>query len=270
MATVKSQEGYKEGYNNNTKYGAWYGLNYQPWCAMGLSWCIARYGSDASAKLGKFASCSAWARWGMNQGIWHAGYSGIRAGDIVFYTFSHVELVRGVTTSTILTYGFNTSSGEIGSQRNGDGVYARTRKKNSQIWGYIRPRYAAPKPKPPVPAGKRSVTTFQTMLEFSTRQRDGEWGPITDARAMLVRNAARNAKGSLSGFSKANIRLVQAIVDTTADGVWGKNSRAKMKIFVKVLQKFLNTVMGTKLAIDGDWGAKTDKVFLAFRKKYHR
>ena len=34
-----TQIGYCEGDNNDTKYGAWYGLNNNPWCAMFISWC---------------------------------------------------------------------------------------------------------------------------------------------------------------------------------------------------------------------------------------
>ena len=34
-----SQLGYTEGPNNDTKYGDWYGLPNQPWCAMFVSWC---------------------------------------------------------------------------------------------------------------------------------------------------------------------------------------------------------------------------------------
>ncbi len=36
---AKTQIGYREGENNDTKYGTWYGLPNQPWCAMFVSWC---------------------------------------------------------------------------------------------------------------------------------------------------------------------------------------------------------------------------------------
>ena len=32
------------GYGNFTKFGAWYGLNGQPWCDMFLSWCADHVG----------------------------------------------------------------------------------------------------------------------------------------------------------------------------------------------------------------------------------
>lgn len=60
---AKSELGYREGPNNCTKFGAWYGMNYNPWCAMFVSWCYAPYRKGfryawvpailADAKLGK-------------------------------------------------------------------------------------------------------------------------------------------------------------------------------------------------------------------------
>ena len=39
IGVALTQVGYRETYDNKTKYGAWYGLNYQPWCAMFVTWC---------------------------------------------------------------------------------------------------------------------------------------------------------------------------------------------------------------------------------------
>ena len=55
-----SQLKYKEGPNNDTPYGKWYGLNNNPWCAMFVSYCFFKAGEikkvAASSKKG-FASC---------------------------------------------------------------------------------------------------------------------------------------------------------------------------------------------------------------------
>ena len=37
MALCETEVGYTEGANNDTKFGKWYGLNHQPWCAMSAS-----------------------------------------------------------------------------------------------------------------------------------------------------------------------------------------------------------------------------------------
>ncbi len=34
---AKQEIGVQEGANNDTKFGKWYGLNNQPWCAMFVS-----------------------------------------------------------------------------------------------------------------------------------------------------------------------------------------------------------------------------------------
>ena len=51
-------EGYKEGANNNTIMGKWYGLNNQPWCAMFVSWCFNEVGlvhlTAAQSKKGRY------------------------------------------------------------------------------------------------------------------------------------------------------------------------------------------------------------------------
>ncbi len=63
---AKSQIGYKEGPNNNTMYGKWFGLNNQPWCAIFVSWCFDQAGlvSKVAAQTKKgFASCDAGLKW---------------------------------------------------------------------------------------------------------------------------------------------------------------------------------------------------------------
>ena len=48
MTTVvdvaRAEVGYQEGPNNDSKYGKWYGLNNQSWCAMFVSWCFNEVG----------------------------------------------------------------------------------------------------------------------------------------------------------------------------------------------------------------------------------
>lgn len=41
IATAEAQVGYREGKNNNNKYGAWFGANYQPWCCQFVCWVYA-------------------------------------------------------------------------------------------------------------------------------------------------------------------------------------------------------------------------------------
>lgn len=48
IGVAKTQLGYREGANNATKYGTWYGLPNQPWCAMFISWCARQAGIPTS------------------------------------------------------------------------------------------------------------------------------------------------------------------------------------------------------------------------------
>ena len=62
LAIALSQVGYKEKGKNNTKYGEWYGLNYNPWCAMFVSWCADKVGV-LDKLIPKYASSSVGYKW---------------------------------------------------------------------------------------------------------------------------------------------------------------------------------------------------------------
>ena len=134
---AKAEIGYTETGNNDTKYGNWYELNNQPWCAMFVSWCYdkAGLGAKVSAQSGKgFASCDAGLKWfAKNNKLIPVGQA--KAGDIAFFQFDvdaqpdHVGIVKWNNTALkyLQVIEGNTSSGKSGSQSNGDGVYLRKR-----------------------------------------------------------------------------------------------------------------------------------------------
>lgn len=144
---AKSEIDYEETGNNNTKYGKWFGLNNQPWCAIFVSWCYNRAALSelvsAQTKKG-FASCDAGFKWFTKRNkIIPVGQA--QAGDIAFFQFDkdaepdHVGIVaKNDGKKYIWTYEGNTSSGDKGSQANGDGVYLRKRP-YSLVMGIARP-----------------------------------------------------------------------------------------------------------------------------------
>lgn len=152
IAYEHTQVGYKEGANNNTKYGDWYGLNYQPWCAMFISYCAARTGNTDC--IPHFAACVVGVAWFRQRGLFDRANP--KPGDIVFYGpggGTHVETVIAATATALTTIGGNTNTN---GSPNGDGVYIRTRnnwQKNPYVYGFGHPAYTpAPKPTPaPVP-----------------------------------------------------------------------------------------------------------------------
>jgi hypothetical protein len=134
---AKIQLGYQETGNNNTKYGKWYGLNNQPWCAMFISWVFNEAGIvqhvAASSKKG-FASCAAGLNWFTKKNkLVPIGQA--QPGDIAFFQFDtdaepdHVGIVvKNNTVRKILVCIEGNTSGSIkGSQANGDGVYKKKR-----------------------------------------------------------------------------------------------------------------------------------------------
>lgn len=144
---AKGELGYQETGNNDTKYGKWYGLNNQPWCAMFVSWCFAQADLSehiaASSKKG-FASCDAGLKWFSKKGkIVPVGQA--KAGDIVFFQFDedaqadHVGIVvKNDGKKYLWCIEGNTSGDTKGSQSNGDGVYTKKRA-YSLVMGVARP-----------------------------------------------------------------------------------------------------------------------------------
>lgn len=145
---AKAEIGTCEMPTNRTKYGKWYGMNGQPWCAMFVSWCfyqagLAKLVAASSAK--GFASCDAGLKWFAKKNkIVPVGKA--KPGDIVFFQFDkdaepdHVGIVlknNRVKKSLVCIEG-NTSSGNAGSQSNGDGVYKRSRS-YSLVMAVVRP-----------------------------------------------------------------------------------------------------------------------------------
>ena len=150
LKEAASQIGYTESpaRSNRTKYGAWYGMDGQPWCAMFISWLFR---DTLEAIGGKFAYTPTGANWFKRNLRWSTTP---KVGAIVFFDFpdsvtriQHVGIVEKVNADgSIVTIEGNTSSGSSGSQDNGGGVFRRTRK--ASIVGYGYPRYATGVPVP--------------------------------------------------------------------------------------------------------------------------
>jgi hypothetical protein len=140
-----SQIGYIEAPVNRTKYGRYYGLDEQPWCAMALSWCHAQVGQS---NLVNFSTSRGYAYTPSGvagfkaRGAWG---SAPRLGAHVFYQFSgprvhHVGLVVRIGDGWIEAAEGNTSRGSAGSQRDGGGFWLRRR--SAGIVGYGYPNYS--------------------------------------------------------------------------------------------------------------------------------
>ncbi|MFI5529175.1 peptidoglycan-binding protein [Kitasatospora sp. NPDC051853] len=148
IAAATADLGYQEGAGNDSKHGAWYGLNHNPWCDMAVSYWADRSGNAEA--VGRFAYCPDHVEFFRDRGQWVDADSAARRGDVVFYDWDedgvadHVGLVveDSAPGHRLTTVEGNTSPGDGGSQSNGDGCYRRSRPRGS-VLGFGRPPYGS-------------------------------------------------------------------------------------------------------------------------------
>lgn len=141
---ARGEIGYRESPagSNQTKYGAWYGLNGQPWCMIFLQWLFHQAGAAALLPV-KTASCGALMRAAQAAGLWVTG--SYRPGDLVIYDFpggavtDHCGIVEAAEAETLTAIEGNTA---VGNDSNGGAVMRRSRSLRL-VAGAVRPRYEA-------------------------------------------------------------------------------------------------------------------------------
>jgi peptidoglycan hydrolase-like protein with peptidoglycan-binding domain len=107
-----NESGTVEEYNNITKYGAWYGMDGQAWCAMFVSWCANQAGllvtsNNANGIIPKYASVSLGMEWYKDKTRFGVKGSYIpKYGDIMFLKTgaSHTAIVVGYDEDTKRVY----------------------------------------------------------------------------------------------------------------------------------------------------------------------
>ena len=103
----EADAGYAEGWcsssvSNKTKYGAWYGMDCNAWCAMAVSKWYYDAGTPQPASTSKgFSYTPSGASWYQSKGAWSPPSAAPERGWVVFFhsdsagRISHVGLVRG-------------------------------------------------------------------------------------------------------------------------------------------------------------------------------
>lgn len=153
---ARTQIGYKEKASNSnldsftanagsadyTKYGAWYGLNPAPWCAMFVSWC-ARQVNIPTSVIPQYSSCTAGMATfkDMNAFTYSSTYGGSytpKVGDIFFVgtnksASTHTGIVVARTNSTVTVVDGNWSN-QVSSH-----TYKLT---DSSLVGFAHPNYS--------------------------------------------------------------------------------------------------------------------------------
>jgi CHAP domain len=141
--------GYKESpaSSNHTTFGSWYGMDYQPWCAMAATyWFVVEAGGSPSfARGSRYSFCpyivsdAGAQRNGLNI------TSKPIPGDLVVYdferdgTFDHVGIFEdGNAQSWTAIEGNTSAEGSAGSQSNGGQVARRNRTPSSATVVFVR------------------------------------------------------------------------------------------------------------------------------------
>lgn len=123
VQVANGEVGYVEGPDNDTKYGRWFGMNNEPWCAIFVSWCanqadiLTTAATASEPYVYKTASVQTMYNWYRNNNRnltistnpSSANYP--KVGDLVFIngTSTHIGIIVAVSSSTITTVEGNSS-----------------------------------------------------------------------------------------------------------------------------------------------------------------
>lgn len=233
LAVARSQIGYTESpaNSNNTKYGAEYGLNYNPWCMMFVWWCFKQAGaSDLFYGGKKTASCPTFERWAKQQGSrWIT--RNYKPGDIVLYDFDggtadHVGIIEVVRANGVDAIEGNTSLN--GSQDNGGAVLLRYRS-NGLIIGAYRPAYSGASASPVTDPQEEGVFDVRRLSMLSK----GDTGAEVKAMQMLLKGYGYHlgwygADGDFGSKTEAAVISFQSDNKLEVDGICGVKTWSKL------------------------------------------
>ncbi len=108
---AKAEEGYTEESGGKTKFGEWYGLPTDEWCAMFISWCANQAGISEDV-IPKFSSSATGVSWFEERGLFHPSSDSSyqpKQGDLIFYDHGHVGLVVDYKDGVLTTIEGNTT-----------------------------------------------------------------------------------------------------------------------------------------------------------------
>jgi hypothetical protein len=232
IEVAKKEIGTIEGpKDNETKYGKWTGVNFQPWCQSFVSWCAFTSGLDAK-KYPKTASTVAAADWFKKNDRWaDARNDDPTPGDWIFFDFpddgvnriSHVGLcIKNNGDGTIQVIEGNTSGTAKGDQRNGGMCVEKNRAyvKNKKgilnaVVGWGRPVYTGEENAPLLSKGATPA-------------------PAAAAKPAAAKKKAPTAFKPLKTGSKGTgVKNVQTLLGVKADGSFGPGTAKAVQDFQK-------------------------------------
>lgn len=137
--------GYKEdpSGSNNSKFGAWYGMNYQPWCAMFVTYCfeIEAGGSPSFARGAAFSYCPYILQTAQQNKSGLSITNSPIPGDVVLFDWQrdgvpdHVGIWESGSASSFNSIEGNTA---VGNNSNGGEVMRRQRSSGDARITFVR------------------------------------------------------------------------------------------------------------------------------------
>ena len=234
IEVAKKEVGTIEGpKDNETKYGAWIKVNFQPWCQSFVSWCAMTAGV---AKFPKSASTVAASDQFKKEGRWSDSRNDDPTpGDWIYFDFpddgvnriSHVGLcIKNNGDGTIQVIEGNTSGTAKGDQRNGGMCVEKTRAyvKNNKpklinaVVGWGRPVYA----------GEENLPLLSKVGSSDAPTKVAETMPKAAAGAVK-----KEFKPFKIGSKGESVKKVQELLGLKADGDFGPGTEKSVKAFQK-------------------------------------
>jgi hypothetical protein len=134
--------------SNHNKYGEWYGVDYQPWCAMFVTWCFELASADMGTDSPSFVRGSRYSYCPYVVSDARAGRYGLRTtddpipGDVVVYDWSYDTVYDhiGIFEKWVGNGVFHAIEGNTSysSNSNGGEVMRRERSKSGQGTCFVR------------------------------------------------------------------------------------------------------------------------------------
>lgn len=243
---AQGEIGYKEGANNNTKYGKAYGLNYNPWCMMFVWWCANQVGIGSSI-IPKTASCPIACKWFKDRGQIIKN-SEVKKGDIVFFTWDnsnnadHVGIVEKVEGNIFTT---------IEGNKNDAVGRRQVSKTNSVIYAIARPKYKEDS-KPNKETEKDRINSLKKALNKDFKTNLSLNGNIekSDTNVIMAHYLRYYTEGEFVKWTQTQlIRQGYSVGSCGVDGGYGRDTVATVYKYQKA----------KKLTVDGCVGIEVVK-----------
>jgi hypothetical protein len=253
IEVAKAELGTIEGpKDNETKYGKWTGVNFQPWCQSFVSWCAFTSGLDAK-KYPKSASTVAAADFFKKNDRWaDARNDDPTPGDWIYFDFpddgvnriSHVGIcIKNNGNGTIQVIEGNTSGTAKGDQRNGGMCVEKTRayvkdnklKLMNAVVGWGRPVYVGEES---LPLLSKVGSSDAPVAKSATPKKATTSAPAAKAPAVFT-PFKKGAKGP-------KVKQLQTVLKLKADGEFGPGTEKAVIAFQKANGLEANGTVGPK------------------------